>query len=80
MKRNSNKAPETDVFSAILLKAYKRVLARPLQFVFQSFDKTDKFPRKLKEGKLCPLQEGSGAEVNNYRPISLTSNIFNVMV
>lgn len=77
---NPNSATGPDGFPAILLKVCKRVLARPLQSLFQSFLASGKLPRKLKEGKICPIHKGgSRAEAKNYRPISLTSHISKVM-
>ncbi|XP_014774935.1 uncharacterized protein LOC106872446 [Octopus bimaculoides] len=55
---DANAAAGPDRFPAILLKSCKRVLAKPLQLLLQSFLANGKLPVKLMEGIICPIHKG----------------------
>ena len=73
---NLNKAIGPNSIPVIILKEIKKEISEPLSTIINlSFDTGD-FPNCLKLAKVIPVyKKGDQQECNNYRPISLLSNI-----
>ena len=73
---NLNKAIGPNSIPVIVLKEIKKEISEPLSTLINlSFDTGD-FPNCLKLAKVIPVyKKGDQQECNNYRPISLLSNI-----
>ena len=73
---NVNKAPGPDKFHGNLLKNCATSLAYPLSILFDKSYRTGVIPRDWKLAHVVPVyKKGSKNNVENYRPISLTSII-----
>lgn len=71
-----NKGPGPDGLPPYLLKTCSFILARPLYFIFNHSLKCGEFPNFWKTSFITPiLKSGDGAQVTNYRPISILSCI-----
>ena len=73
---NVNKAIGPNSILVTILKEIKKEISEPLSSLINlSFD-TGEFPNCLKLAKVIPVyKKGDQQECNNYRPISLLSNI-----
>lgn len=59
-----------------LIKSYKLFLIKPIAYIINLSFSSGTFPDALKEAVIIPVhKKGDRANVNNYRPISLTSSI-----
>ena len=75
-----NKAAGPDGFPAILLKKCADQLAVPLSHLFQKTLNTGMLPEEWKCAKITPIfKKGSRRKAENYRPISMTSQVCKVM-
>lgn len=75
-----NSESSQDFLLEILLKTYKKELAKPLQMIFISYFQRCIFPQILKKRITCPVnEERSRALVINYSAISLTSHVSKIM-
>ena len=81
MSLNSAKASGHDkLVSAYFFKISASVLASILEFYFAKAFEYGNFPSSLKIAKVIPLfKSGSIHEAQNYRPISLLSNLSKVL-
>ena len=70
-----------DSIPSILLKNISDAMSLPLSIIFQKSFNLGKLPNLWKITNIIPINKGSGNKftVDNYRPISLTSNICKVM-
>ena len=73
---NLNKAIGPNSIPVTILKEIKKEISEPMSTLINlSFDTGD-FPNCLKLAKVIPVyKKGDQQECNNYRPISLLSNI-----
>ena len=77
---NPNKAIGPDKIHGIVLKNCSRSLAKPLAFLFSKSYTSGTLPKEWKSALVVPVhKKGSKADVENYRPISLTCIIVKVM-
>ena len=76
---NKNSAP--DGIPDILFQNLSEELCRPLSILFQLSFNQKEIPEEWKIADIIPIYKGKGnkCDVNNYRPISLTSTISKVM-
>ena len=73
---NSNKATGPNSIPVIILKEIQKEISEPLSTVINLLFNTGDFPNCLKLAKVIPVyKKGDQQECNNYRPISLLSNI-----
>ena len=73
---NLNKATGPNSISVIILKEIEKEISEPLSTLINLSFNTDDFPNCLKLAKVIPVyKKGDQQECNNYRPISLLSNI-----
>ena len=71
-----------DGISNFLLKKLSNSICIPLAIIFQnSFDNNKSIPTQWKLADIVPIFKGKGSkyDVNNYRPISLTSTVCKLM-
>ncbi|XP_045491132.1 uncharacterized protein LOC123691006 [Colias croceus] len=72
-------APGPDSISNALLMECKSVLAPILQYIFNDILDTETIPTQWANSSITLLhKKGDKNEINNYRPISLMSNIYKV--
>lgn len=70
----TNKAPGPDGIHPQVLKHCRHVIAPLLHIVYNKSLRTGQLPSDWKKGRITPVhKKGSKLDVNNYRPISLTS-------
>ena len=63
-----------------LFKQFKKCLKIPLAKLANLTFELEEFPEVLKTAKLVPIhKKGNKADCNNYRPISLTSNLSKII-
>ena len=73
-KINTNKAMGSDGIHGKMLKNCSISLARPLSIIFQASYYNSALPNDWKSANVVPVhKKGSKTDVENYRPISLTS-------
>lgn len=74
-----NKAQGADNIHGKILKYCSGSLSKPLAILFEASYKTGSIPADWKMANVVPIhKKGSKTEVNNYRPISLTSIIMKI--
>lgn len=72
----ANKSPGIDGIQVTLLKRIAKSIVAPLRFLVNFSMRTGMFPVSLKTTLIKPIHKaGDKSSVNNYRPISLVSNI-----
>ena len=72
----TNKAVGANSIPTKILKTYSKSLSKPLSELINLSFAEGKFPTILKIAKVIPIhKKGGKSECDNYRPISLTSNI-----
>lgn len=75
-KLKIGKATGPDGIENIILKEFEDELSRPLTKVFNKILDEEKIPRQWEDAEIIILyKKGANENINNYRPISLTSNI-----
>ena len=73
-KIKPNKAEGPDAVYARILKECKREISLPLAIIFSKSMKDTKIPLDWKRANVIPIfKKGDKSEVDNYRPVSLTS-------
>ena len=78
LKNNKSNGPFSN--SNKLLKKFKKPLSTPLSLLINLIFTKGKFPDILKIGKIFPInKKNCKTDVNNYRPISLLSNISKII-
>ena len=76
---NPNKAQGPDLIHGKILKECANSLAYPLSRLFKLSFETGNIPSDWKTANVVPIhKKGSKVEVNNYRPISLTSLVMKI--
>lgn len=76
----SNKAPGLDGITSNILKSVAQYILSPLTHIVNMSIESGIFPEILKESIIIPVfKSGSREQMNNYRPISLTSSISKVL-
>ena len=76
----NNKSNGTFSISNKLFKRFKKPLSAPLTLLINLTFTKGKFPDILKIGKIFPIhKKNCKTDVNNYRPISLFSNISKII-
>ena len=77
---NSNKAMGPDKIHGRILKSCASSLSKPLSILFQNSYSSGKIPDEWKSALVVPVhKKGPKANVENYRPISLTCIVMKVM-
>ena len=77
---NQHKAAGPDKFKPIVLQTLHKELAPILQLIFQRSLDTGKLPDIWKEANVSPIfKKGEKSDPSNYRPISLTCVLCNVL-
>ena len=77
---NVNKSPGLDDISGLVLKKCALSLANPLSIIFNISFSTGQIPTDWKSANVVPVhKKGDKTNVENYRPISLTSLVMKVM-
>ena len=77
---NPNKAPGPDCLHPQLLKNCASSLTRPLFLLYTQSLNSGKIPEEWKRANIMQIfKKGSKTEANNYRPISLTSQLVKVL-
>ena len=75
-----NKSPGPDSLYPRILYEVRHQIVAPLHLIFVISYKTDSIPCDSKTANTVPIyKKGKKAEVNNYRPVSLTSVVYKVM-
>ena len=77
---NEEKAPGPDDISPYLLKKCAKQLAYPLMLIFVKSLEEGQLPEQWKRASVVPIfKAGSKKSPNNYRPVSLTSQVCKVL-
>ena len=77
---NAGKATGANSIPNFLLKEFKEELKKPLAIITNMSFITGQFPTKGKEAHIIPsYKKGDKLECSNYRPISLLSNISQII-
>lgn len=80
MELKNNGAPGKDGIKSELLKKIKGEISEPLSLLVNLCFETGQFPRTLKTGIVVPLyKSGEKTNIENYRPITLTSNFAKII-
>ena len=67
-----NKAHGHDMISIHMLKLCDKAICKPLDLIFQSCIKQEKFPTECKKANAFPVHEKENKQfLKNYRPVSL---------
>ena len=74
-KMKDNKSPGVDVIPPKLLKEIVEQISTPLAKLFNLSLEEGIVPSEWKEANITPLRQGSRNKPENYRPVSLTSVI-----
>ena len=75
-----NKSPGPDMLHPRILYEVRHQIVTPLRMIFESSFNSGKIPQDWKFANTVPIyKKGSKAEVNNYRPVSLTNVVCKVM-
>jgi hypothetical protein len=70
----------TDQVPSFVVKDCGSAFAEPLFIMFNLILKCSVFPERWKESRICPvLKKGDPSLINNYRPISILSNLSKVL-
>ena len=78
-KLKSNKASGSDNISVNILRECLS-LDKPLKLIFNQSFQTGQVPQEWRDAKITPLfKKGNHASPNNYRPVSLTSQVVKIM-
>ena len=73
---SNNKASGPNSIPNNILQLTRDIIAYPLALVVNLSFETGKFPQPMKRAKIIPIhKKGSKLDVDNYRPISLLSNL-----
>lgn len=76
----NNKSTGSDGLSSETLKTISSIIAQPLATIFNNCFVSGYFPKCLKSALVIPVfKSGSKEMINNYRPISLISNIAKIL-
>ena len=76
---NSSKAIGLDQISARLIRECADLICTSICYIFNHSINQGIFPDDLKHAKVIPLfKEGNHEDINNYRPISITSVVAKV--
>jgi hypothetical protein len=79
-KLNVNKAAGVDGIHPRVLYELRNILALPLKLLFDCSFKNKKLPEDWRSADVAPIfKKGNRAEINNYRPVSLTSVCCKIM-
>ncbi|KAI8427328.1 hypothetical protein MSG28_001907 [Choristoneura fumiferana] len=77
--QKDGKAPGDDKISNEILKNTLTVISKPLTILFNKILETEQIPTQWTKSTIVLLhKKGDKNEINNYRPISLMSNIYKV--
>ena len=77
---NSNKTPGPDKIYHCLLKNCAISLCKPIHYLFDQSLYAGELPTDWKNAKVTPIhKKGARSQASNYRPISLTSQVFKVL-
>ena len=77
---NPNKTPGPDGIHSYVLKMCSASLSEPLYLLFKQSLTTGTLPRDWKTANVTPIyKKGVKSDPNNYRPISLTSQVVKVL-
>lgn len=79
MNLNPHKAAGPDGIKHIVLKSCAKSLALPLHIMFRKTVDQRRLPNEWKTAKITALFKKGSRKANNYRPVSLTSQICKVM-
>ena len=80
LKLNENKSPGPDGISPRLLKQLHAVLSKPIAIIFRKSLTTSTVPQDWKQANISAIhKKGNRKSPSNYRPVSLTSVICNVL-
>lgn len=76
----NTKSTGPDLIPVNLLKYCRHVIAEPLSILINLCFEKGKYPRMLKKAYVVLLhKKGDRAQVNNYRPLTITSNISKII-
>lgn len=71
-----NKSVGPDNIPSYIIKGMVDCLLQPLTFLFNLSLKTGTFPDEWKKVKICPIfKKGEKADITNYRPVAILSNV-----
>lgn len=77
---NNTKSAGIDDITAEMLKLAAEIIAGPISHIVNLCFQTGSFPDALKTARVVPVfKKGDNEYVNNYRPISVLSNISKIM-
>ena len=77
---NPNKAAGPDGVNPMVLKACARPLAKPISLLFRKTLDMRTLPEDWKIARVTPIfKKGGRKDANNYRPVSLTSQVCKIM-